>query len=99
LIPIAWIAGLLPLAQAHRSRAFMFYYSKFTDYTGLIYLLPIYAIFIAGLVLFIVGLTKHRRWLWISGLIMLVLPSCFIVPLVIYLVDFAAIKLLDFLLW
>ena len=98
-MPIAWIAGFLPLAQEHRSRAFMFSYATFTDYIGFIDLLPICAIFVAGLVLFIVGLTKHRRWLWISGLIMLVLPSCFIVPLVIYLVDFAAIKLLDFLLW
>ena len=102
MIPIAWIAGFLPLAEVRRSPASMFYCATFTDYTGFMGLLPIYAIFVAGLVLFIVGLVKHRRWLWISGLIMLMIPLCFILLfillLVIYLVDCAALKLMDFLL-
>jgi len=66
-MPIAWIAGLLPLAQVHHSHAFMFSYSTFLDVPALL----IGVLFITGLVLFIVGLVKHRKWMWITGLVMM----------------------------
>ena len=71
---VAAMATMLMFAQAEPRRrwARMFSYSTSIDTVGFIDLclcVSLAAIFAAGLVLTVVGLVKHRKMLWIMGVV------------------------------
>ena len=74
---VAAMATMLMFAQeqSRRRGGSMFYYSTFTDglfFIDLCLCVPLAAIFAAGLVLTVVGLVKHRKKLWIIGVVAMV---------------------------
>jgi hypothetical protein len=68
------LVALAGVAERHRrSLANMFYVSTFTDVTGLISLLAACVSLLllgTGAALLILGLVKHRKGLWITGLVL-----------------------------